>query len=41
LTFEQIAKLMGSSSSTTHRWYAAGIAALREKLGVPCPNREK
>ena len=39
LTFEQIAELMGCSSSTAHRWYAAGLAALRERLDLPCPNR--
>jgi RNA polymerase sigma factor (sigma-70 family) len=38
LTFEQIAELIGCSSSTAHRWYLAGLSALREKLGVPCPN---
>jgi RNA polymerase sigma-70 factor (ECF subfamily) len=38
LTFEQIAELMGSSNSTTHRWYLAGLAALRERLKIPCPS---
>lgn len=37
LTFEQIGELAGSSSSTAHRWYMAGLLALREKLGVVCP----
>jgi RNA polymerase sigma factor (sigma-70 family) len=37
LTFEQIAEVAGCSSSTAHRWYAAGLAALRERLHVPCP----
>jgi RNA polymerase sigma-70 factor (ECF subfamily) len=32
LTFEQIAELVGCSSSTAHRWYVAGLAALRERL---------
>lgn len=36
LTFEQIAELAGTSSSTAHRLYHAGLAALRERLGVPC-----
>lgn len=40
LTFEQIAELTGTSSSTAHRRYAAGLNALRERLGVPCPNRD-
>ena len=37
LTFEQIGELTGSSSSTAHRWYLAGLSALRERLGVACP----
>jgi RNA polymerase sigma-70 factor (ECF subfamily) len=39
LTFEQIAEVAGTSASTAHRWYAAGLSALRERLGVACPNR--
>jgi RNA polymerase sigma-70 factor (ECF subfamily) len=39
LTFEQIAVVANCSSSTAHRRYAAGIDALRERLGVSCPNR--
>jgi RNA polymerase sigma-70 factor (ECF subfamily) len=39
LTFEQIGGLMGSSASTAHRWYAAGLAGLRERLQVPCPDQ--
>jgi RNA polymerase sigma-70 factor (ECF subfamily) len=39
LTFEQIAGLAGCSSSTAHRRYVAGLAALRERLQMPCPNR--
>jgi RNA polymerase sigma-70 factor (ECF subfamily) len=37
LTFEQVAEVAGCSSSTAHRWYAAGLSALRERLRVPCP----
>jgi RNA polymerase sigma factor (sigma-70 family) len=37
LTLEQIAIAAGCSVSTTHRRYEAGIAALRERLGVTCP----
>jgi RNA polymerase sigma factor (sigma-70 family) len=37
LTFEQIGQVSGTSSSTAHRLYAAGLSALRERLGVPCP----
>jgi RNA polymerase sigma-70 factor (ECF subfamily) len=39
LTFEEIAELTGVSSSTTHRWYLAGLEALRQTLGVPCPTQ--
>ncbi len=42
LTFEQVGKLMGISSSKAHRLYAAGLSTLRERLGASCPaNREK
>jgi RNA polymerase sigma-70 factor (ECF subfamily) len=37
LTFEQIAELSGVSASSAFRRYEAGIAALRESLGVSCP----
>src|SRR5262245_40374770 len=37
LTFEQIAELAGTSSSSAHRLYHAGLSALRERLGVSCP----
>ena len=36
LTFEQIAKITGISSSTAHRQYCAGLSTLRERLGVSC-----
>lgn len=38
LTFEQIAEVSGSSASTAHRCYVAGLSALRERMGVPCRN---
>lgn len=38
LTFEQIADVVGCSASSAHRRYVAGLAALRERLKVPCPN---
>jgi RNA polymerase sigma factor (sigma-70 family) len=41
LTLEQIAELTGTSKSTVHRSYQAGLSALRERLGVACPKREK
>lgn len=40
LTFEQIAELVESSSSTVHRRYQAGLSALRELLGEACPKNE-
>ncbi|MFO0954800.1 MAG: RNA polymerase sigma factor [Isosphaeraceae bacterium] len=36
LTFAQVAELAGLSSSSVHRLYQAGLAALRERLGVSC-----
>ena len=38
LTFEQIADVSGCSASSAFRRYEAGIAALRESLGVSCPS---
>jgi len=34
LTFEEIAEIAEISSSTAHRRYAAGLATLRERLGL-------
>jgi RNA polymerase sigma-70 factor (ECF subfamily) len=39
LTFAEIGALIGASNSTAHRLYLAGLAALRERLGVPCPRK--
>lgn len=39
LTFEQIGDLCGVGASTAHRRYVAALTALRERLGVPCPNK--
>ena len=39
LAFEDIAELTGTSSSTAHRRYEAGLAALRERLGAECQKR--
>ncbi len=36
LTFEQIGRIAGTSSSTAHRLYTAGLTKLRERLGVSC-----
>jgi RNA polymerase sigma factor (sigma-70 family) len=37
LTFEQIAEMSSASAATIWRRYAAGLAALRERLGILCP----
>src|SRR5579883_3009659 len=39
MTLEQIAAVAGCSVSSAHRRYEAGIAALRERLGVQCPKK--
>jgi RNA polymerase sigma-70 factor (ECF subfamily) len=38
LTFEQIGEALGTSSSSAHRLYARGLAALKERLGATCRN---
>jgi RNA polymerase sigma-70 factor (ECF subfamily) len=38
LTFEEIGPLLGCSTSSAHRAYAAGLEVLRERLGQRCPN---
>ena len=40
LTFDEIAQLTGSSTSTVHRWYQAGLNSLRERLGVECQRKK-
>ena len=39
LCFEDIARLTGSSTSTVHRQYQAGLEMLRKRLGVTCPRK--
>jgi RNA polymerase sigma-70 factor (ECF subfamily) len=39
LSFEQIATVVGCSASTAFRRYSAGVEALRNQLGVTCPNQ--
>jgi RNA polymerase sigma-70 factor (ECF subfamily) len=39
LTFEQIGETVGCSAATAYRTYVAGLSALREKMGVSCPNK--
>ena len=41
LGFEQIAALVGCSTSTAHRRYEAGLVALRERLDGTCPMNTK
>ncbi len=36
LSFSEIATLVGSSTSSVHRRYQAGLVSLRENLGVSC-----
>ena len=38
LTFVQIGELMGTSAGTAHRRYLEGLAELRRRLRVECPN---
>jgi RNA polymerase sigma-70 factor (ECF subfamily) len=38
LSFAEVGELVGLSASTAHRRYLEGLAALRERLRVPCPN---
>jgi RNA polymerase sigma factor (sigma-70 family) len=37
LNFEQIAEVAGCSTSSAFRRFSAGIDALRQELGLPCP----
>ena len=37
MTLEEVATVVGCSVSTAHRRFCAGIATLRERLGVLCP----
>jgi RNA polymerase sigma-70 factor (ECF subfamily) len=39
MTLQQVADVTGCSVSSAHRRYESGIAALRERLGVPCPKK--
>lgn len=41
LSFEEIAQVVGLSSSTVHRRYHAGLATLRQALEVSCPTTKK
>ncbi|MBN2292907.1 MAG: sigma-70 family RNA polymerase sigma factor [Pirellulales bacterium] len=40
LSFVEIADLTGTSSSTAQRRYQAGLVALRERLGIECPEKK-
>lgn len=37
LTLEEIAELTGGTTSSVHRWYHAGLAALRKRFNPSCP----
>jgi RNA polymerase sigma factor (sigma-70 family) len=41
MTLEQIGVVAGCSLSTVHRRFEAGVAGLRERLGVPCPQKPR
>ena len=41
LSLEEIAELTGASTSTVHRRYHAGLAALRERLGATCRKKSR
>ncbi len=41
LTFDQVADLVQTSSSSAHRLYQAGLKTLRERLGVPCRSKTR
>jgi RNA polymerase sigma factor (sigma-70 family) len=40
LSFEQIGALTGCSTSSAHRSYQKGLAALRDRLGEECPAKK-
>ena len=40
LSYQEIADLTETSTSTVHRRYVAGLTALRERLGAECLNRD-
>ena len=40
LSFEEIAEVVDISSSAAHRRYVAGLAALKERLEVPCQTNQ-
>jgi RNA polymerase sigma factor (sigma-70 family) len=40
LTFEQIAEIIQSSTSTAFRRYEEAILLLKNRLGIPCPNNK-
>jgi RNA polymerase sigma factor (sigma-70 family) len=39
LSFEQIAEVVGTSRSSAHRRYEAGLRILRERLGLACQSK--
>jgi RNA polymerase sigma factor (sigma-70 family) len=39
LSFQEIGELIGTSSSSAHRWYEAGLEQLRERLEPSCARK--
>lgn len=40
LTFQEIGELIGTTDSTAHRRYESALAALRQKLRLPCQKKD-
>jgi RNA polymerase sigma-70 factor (ECF subfamily) len=41
MSFDEVARLVGCSTSTAHRRYESGLLALRQRLGVSCALKRK
>lgn len=39
LSFDEVAELTGTSTSTAYRRYVSGLEKLRERLRLPCPSK--
>jgi RNA polymerase sigma factor (sigma-70 family) len=39
MTLQEISALLGTSVTTVYRQYHQGLAALRQRLENPCPNK--
>jgi RNA polymerase sigma-70 factor (ECF subfamily) len=38
MSFEEIASLVGKSTSTVHRWYETALGTMRKNWNESCPN---